>query len=58
MVPIANFLFVIPARFCFVFLSDKSTDEKERDQLRYDRHKDREKDRRIARAAPDKRSAI
>ena len=35
--------------------SDKSHDEKERDQLRYERHKDREKQRRIAKAAPDKR---
>ena len=35
--------------------SEKSHDEKERDQLRYERHKDREKERRIAKAAPDKR---
>jgi SNW domain-containing protein 1 len=35
--------------------SEKSHDEKERDQMRYERHKDREKERRIAKAAPDKR---
>ncbi|EDV20286.1 uncharacterized protein TRIADDRAFT_51016 [Trichoplax adhaerens] len=38
--------------------SDFSEDARERDQLRHDRHKERERDRRIARAAPDKRSKL
>eukprot|EP00794_Sanderia_malayensis_P020116 gene20116-22087_t len=36
----------------------KDSEETERDSLRYDRHKDRERDRRISRAAPDKRSKL
>lgn len=30
-------------------------DARERDQMRYERHKDRARDRNLARAAPDKR---
>lgn len=33
-------------------------DMREREQMRYDRHKDRQRDRNIARAAPDKRSRL
>ncbi|XP_075547999.1 puff-specific protein Bx42 [Dermacentor variabilis] len=33
-------------------------DLRERDQLRYERHKDRQRERNIARAAPDKRSKL
>lgn len=33
-------------------------DVRERNQLRYERHKDRQRDRNIARAAPDKRSKL
>lgn len=36
-------------------LASKDEGEEERDQLRYERHKDRERDRRISKAAPDKR---
>lgn len=36
----------------------KNTEEAERDGLRYDRQKDRERDRRISKAAPDKRSKL
>lgn len=35
--------------------AEKNADERERDELRRERHKERERDRRIARAAPDKR---
>ncbi|XP_065063112.1 SNW domain-containing protein 1-like [Rhopilema esculentum] len=38
--------------------ASKDREEAERDQLRYDRHKDRERDRRISKAAPDKRSKL
>ena len=34
---------------------DRSEEERERDKLRHDRHKERERDRRISKAAPDKR---
>ena len=35
--------------------SDRSEEERERDQLRRERHQERERDRRISKAAPDKR---
>eukprot|EP00112_Aurelia_sp_Birch-Aquarium-sp1_P013377 Seg2838.2 transcript_id=Seg2838.2/GoldUCD/mRNA.D3Y31 product="SNW domain-containing protein 1" protein_id=Seg2838.2/GoldUCD/D3Y31 len=38
--------------------ASKDEGEEERDQLRYERHKDRERDRRISKAAPDKRSKL
>ncbi len=38
--------------------ADESTDIQERDQLRYDRHKERERQRRLAKAHPDKRSKM
>ena len=34
---------------------ERSEEERERDQLRHERHKERERDRRISKAAPDKR---
>ncbi|XP_043484968.1 puff-specific protein Bx42 [Leptopilina heterotoma] len=37
---------------------DKSEDIRERDQLRQERHKDRARERNLARAAPDKRSRL
>ncbi len=40
---------------CF---SEESGEIKERDQLRYDRHKERERQRRLAKAHPDKRSKL
>lgn len=39
---------------CYYFL-EKDEEARDRDQMRYDRHKDRQRDRNIARAAPDKR---
>ena len=39
---------------CHVPTDDQEV-TKEREQLRYERHKDRERDRRLARAHPDKR---
>ena len=33
-------------------------DVKERDQIRHERHKDRQRERNIARAAPDKRNRL
>ncbi|KDR16500.1 Puff-specific protein Bx42 [Zootermopsis nevadensis] len=38
--------------------ADKDDEIRERDQLRYERHKDRQRERNIARAAPDKRSKL
>lgn len=38
--------------------NDKDDDVRERGQLRYERHKDRQRERNLARAAPDKRSKI
>ena len=40
------------------FVVSKDSEETERDQLRYERHKDRERDRRISKAAPDKRFIV
>lgn len=37
---------------------EKSEDSRERDQLRQERHKDRARERNLARAAPDKRSRL
>ncbi|XP_046434731.1 puff-specific protein Bx42 [Neodiprion virginianus] len=37
---------------------DKAGESRERDQLRQERHKDRARDRNLARAAPDKRSRL
>jgi SNW domain-containing protein 1 len=37
---------------------EKDDDAKERDQLRHERHKDRQRERNIARAAPDKRNRL
>lgn len=37
---------------------DKDDDARERDQLRFERHKDRARERNLARAAPDKRSKL
>lgn len=39
-------------------VADKDEEAKERDQLRYDRHKDRQRERNIQRAAPDKRNRL
>lgn len=39
-------------------VADKDKEAQERDVLRYERHKDRQRDRNIARAAPDKRSKL
>lgn len=41
-----------------IFSTDKSEDSRERDQLRQERHKDRARERNLARAAPDKRSRL
>lgn len=40
------------------FLLDKNEEIRERDMLRQERHKDRARERNLARAAPDKRSRI
>jgi len=37
---------------------EENSEAQERDQLRYDRHKERERQRRLARAHPDKRSKL
>jgi SNW domain-containing protein 1 len=37
---------------------EKDDDAKERDQLRHERHKERQRERNIARAAPDKRNRL
>ncbi|XP_071449895.1 puff-specific protein Bx42 [Hetaerina americana] len=37
---------------------EKDEEARERDQLRYERHKDRQRDRNLARAAPDKRTKL
>lgn len=44
----------VPLSYVFTFAEDDAA-AKERDQLRHERHKERERDRRIARAAPEKR---
>lgn len=38
--------------------TDKAEESRERDQLRQERHKDRARERNLARAAPDKRSRL
>jgi hypothetical protein len=38
--------------------TEEDAEVQERDQLRYDRHKERERQRRLARAHPDKRSKL
>lgn len=45
----------IPSSSLKFSLTDKDDDLKERDQLRMERHKERARDRNLARAAPDKR---
>ena len=39
-------------------LEEENDAVKERDDLRYERHKDRERERRIARAAPERRAKL
>ncbi|XP_067130581.1 SNW domain-containing protein 1 [Centruroides vittatus] len=39
-------------------VSDKDEEVREREQLRYERHKERQRERNIARAAPDKRTKL
>ena len=39
-------------------LLEEDSELQEREQLRYDRHKERERQRRLARAHPDKRSKL
>ena len=43
---------------CFYCGIEDSGEARERDQLRFQRHKERERDRRIARAHPEKRSKL
>ena len=43
--------------FCAIFPEEDETVQ-ERDQLRYERHKERERQRRLARAHPEKRSKL
>lgn len=40
------------------FVEDRDDEAKERDQLRHERHKERQRDRNLQRAAPDKRSKL
>ena len=45
--------------FCFYLADDEVGEElQERDQLRYERHKERERERRLARAHPERRSVV
>jgi hypothetical protein len=46
----------LTANDCLV--GDKDEEARERDQMRYERHKDRQRERNIARAAPDKRLVL
>lgn len=39
----------------FFFVLEKDDEARERDQMRYERHKDRARERNLSRAAPDKR---
>ena len=49
----------ISTSFCLCFsLVDQDSEAQEREQLRYDRHKERERQRRLAKAHPDKRSKL
>ncbi|XP_032685510.1 puff-specific protein Bx42 isoform X3 [Odontomachus brunneus] len=48
----------VPRRLTELFFTDKSEESRERDQLRQERHKDRARERNLARAAPDKRSRL
>ena len=41
----------------FVCMLDDDEDARSRDKLAYERHKERERERRIARANPEKRSS-
>lgn len=41
-----------------VVVKEEDTEAQERDQLRYERHKERERQRRLARAHPEKRSKL
>jgi SNW domain-containing protein 1 len=43
---------------CSYLLVEKDEEARERDQMRYERHKDRQRERNIARAAPDKRQVL
>ena len=43
---------------CYDALEEENDALKERDDLRYERHKERERDRRIARAAPERRAKL
>lgn len=54
--------FTMQALFCsrfminvFFFFLEKDDEARERDQMRYERHKDRARERNLSRAAPDKR---
>jgi SNW domain-containing protein 1 len=42
----------------FYLAAEKDEEARERDQMRYERHKDRQRERNIARAAPDKRQVF
>lgn len=39
----------------YFFVLEKDDEARERDQMRYERHKDRARERNLSRAAPDKR---
>ena len=41
-----------------ILLVEHDSEAQEREQLRYDRHKERERQRRLAKAHPDKRSKL
>ncbi len=41
-----------------MLLTEEDTEAQEREHLRHDRHKERERQRRLARAHPDKRSKL
>ena len=54
-------LISLPRFFVSVFLPPSAEEDEtvqERDQLRYERHKERERQRRLARAHPEKRSKL
>jgi len=45
-------------KYNVLFFSDKAEESREKDQLRQERHKDRARERNLARAAPRKRSRV
>lgn len=50
------YYFVVGIWLLYVFfVLEKDDDARERDQMRYERHKDRARERNLSRAAPDKR---